>query len=90
VTTIGFIGLGVMGSPMSGHLVAAGHRVTGFDLSADSLSKLVAAGGTAADSVADAVRGADVVITMLPDHPQVEDVVLATAGCWTSRLRGRC
>ena len=80
MTTIGFIGLGIMGSPMSGHLVAAGHAVTGFDLSADSVAKLVAAGGTAAASVADAVRAADVVITMLPNHPQVEDVVLGDGG----------
>ncbi|HWO63055.1 MAG TPA: 2-hydroxy-3-oxopropionate reductase [Umezawaea sp.] len=80
MTTIGFIGLGIMGSPMSGHLVAAGHDVTGFDLNADSVAKLVAAGGTAAASVADAVRGADVVITMLPNHPQVEDVVLGDGG----------
>jgi len=80
VTTIGFIGLGIMGSPMSGHLVAAGHAVTGFDLNADSVAKLVAAGGTAAASVADAVAGADVVITMLPNHPQVEDVVLGDGG----------
>ncbi|HEX6344354.1 2-hydroxy-3-oxopropionate reductase [Umezawaea sp.] len=80
MTTIGFIGLGVMGSPMSGHLVAAGHRVTGFDLDAGSVAKLVEAGGTAATSVADAVSGADVVITMLPNHPQVEDVVLGEGG----------
>ena len=80
MTTIGFIGLGIMGSPMSGHLVAAGHAVTGFDLNADSVAKLVAAGGTAAASVADAVAGADVVITMLPNHPQVEDVVLGDGG----------
>ncbi|MFD9733727.1 2-hydroxy-3-oxopropionate reductase [Umezawaea sp. NPDC059074] len=80
MTTIGFIGLGIMGSPMSGHLVAAGHAVTGFDLSADSVAKLVAAGGTAAASVADAVAGAGVVITMLPNHPQVEDVVLGEGG----------
>ncbi|MCS7482584.1 2-hydroxy-3-oxopropionate reductase [Umezawaea endophytica] len=80
MTTIGFIGLGIMGSPMSGHLVAAGHAVRGFDLNADSVAKLVAAGGTAAGGVADAVAGADVVITMLPDHPQVEDVVLGDGG----------
>ncbi len=73
---IGFIGLGVMGTPMAAHLVAAGHRVTGFDLSRDALDELVAAGGTAAASARDAVRGAEVVITVLPDHPQVEEVVL--------------
>jgi 2-hydroxy-3-oxopropionate reductase len=80
VTTIGFIGLGIMGSPMSAHLVAAGHQVTGYDISADSVAKLVAAGGTAAATAADAVRGADVVITMLPNHPQVEEVVLGAGG----------
>ncbi len=80
MTTIGFIGLGIMGSPMSGHLVAAGHRVTGFDLGADPVAKLVAEGGTAAADIADAVRGSDVVITMLPNHPQVEEVVLGDGG----------
>ena len=80
MTTIGFIGLGIMGSPMSAHLVAAGHQVTGYDISADSVAKLVAAGGTAAATAADAVRGADVVITMLPNHPQVEEVVLGAGG----------
>jgi 2-hydroxy-3-oxopropionate reductase len=76
VSRIGFIGLGIMGSPMSAHLVAAGHRVTGFDLNEDALAKLTAAGGTAAASARDAVEGAEVVITMLPDHPHVEEVVL--------------
>ncbi|XVV02252.1 2-hydroxy-3-oxopropionate reductase [Actinosynnema sp. CA-248983] len=78
MTTIGFIGLGIMGTPMAGHLVAAGHDVTGFDLNPDALAKLTAAGGTAASDVTAAARGADVVITMLPNHPQVEDVVLGT------------
>ncbi|MFE2753317.1 2-hydroxy-3-oxopropionate reductase [Actinosynnema sp. NPDC059335] len=76
--TIGFIGLGVMGTPMAANLVAAGHRVTGFDLDRDALGRLAAAGGTAAASVRDAVEGAEVVITVLPDHPQVEEVVLGT------------
>jgi 2-hydroxy-3-oxopropionate reductase len=75
---IGFIGLGIMGSPMAAHLVAAGHEVTGFDLSVEAVARLVDAGGRAAANVEDAVRDADVVITMLPDHPQVEEVVLGT------------
>ncbi|MEU3271714.1 2-hydroxy-3-oxopropionate reductase [Saccharomonospora sp. NPDC006951] len=79
-STIGFIGLGIMGSPMAGHLAAAGHRVTGYDVAAEALDTLVSDGGTAASSVADAVEGADVVITMLPDHPQVEQVVLGEGG----------
>ncbi|MCP2249312.1 NAD(P)-dependent oxidoreductase [Lentzea aerocolonigenes] len=75
MTRIGFIGLGIMGSPMAAHLVAAGHDVTGFDLSPASLEKLVADGGKAAGSAQEAVSGAEVVITMLPNHPQVEAVV---------------
>ncbi|MEU7477502.1 NAD(P)-binding domain-containing protein [Lentzea sp. NPDC042327] len=75
MTKIGFIGLGIMGSPMAAHLVAAGHDVTGFDLSPASLDKLVADGGKDASSAQEAVSGAEVVITMLPNHPQVEAVV---------------
>ncbi|MDT7724830.1 MAG: 2-hydroxy-3-oxopropionate reductase [Actinomycetota bacterium] len=80
MTKIAFIGLGIMGGPMSGHLVAAGHDVSGFDVSADAVARLVAAGGTGAASVAEATEGADVVITMLPNHPHVEDVVLGASG----------
>ncbi|MET9225159.1 NAD(P)-binding domain-containing protein [Lentzea sp. NPDC003310] len=75
MTRIGFIGLGIMGSPMAAHLVAAGHDVTGFDLSSASLEKLEADGGKAAGSAQEAVSGAEVVITMLPNHPQVEAVI---------------
>ncbi|MBB6352142.1 2-hydroxy-3-oxopropionate reductase [Nonomuraea muscovyensis] len=74
MTTIGFVGLGVMGSPMAANLVAAGHAVTGYDVSAERLDRLADAGGKAAGDVAGAVAGADVVITMLPDSPQVEEV----------------
>ncbi|MDT8912846.1 NAD(P)-binding domain-containing protein [Amycolatopsis sp. PS_44_ISF1] len=77
---LGFIGLGVMGAPMAAHLAAAGHEVSGFDLNAGARAELEAAGGRAAADVADAVAGAEVVITMLPDHPQVEQVVLAPGG----------
>ena len=77
---LGFIGLGVMGAPMAAHLVAAGHDVSGYDVTPAAGEKLRAAGGRAATGVADAVAGADVVITMLPNHPQVEEVVLAAGG----------
>lgn len=62
---IGFIGLGIMGRPMAGHLVKAGHDVTGYDLHEAGF------GGVFASSVAEAVRDAEVVITMLPADPQV-------------------
>ncbi|HEY3465793.1 MAG TPA: 2-hydroxy-3-oxopropionate reductase [Amycolatopsis sp.] len=77
---LGFIGLGVMGAPMAAHLVAAGHDVSGYDVTAAAGEKLAAAGGRAATGVADAVADADVVVTMLPNHPQVEEVVLAAGG----------
>ncbi|EOD70401.1 2-hydroxy-3-oxopropionate reductase [Amycolatopsis vancoresmycina] len=77
---LGFIGLGVMGAPMAAHLVAAGHDVGGYDVHPAAGEKLQAVGGRAASGVADAVAGADVVITMLPNHPQVEAVVLAAGG----------
>ncbi|MFI7700081.1 2-hydroxy-3-oxopropionate reductase [Nonomuraea sp. NPDC049480] len=71
---IGFIGLGIMGSPMAANLLKAGHTVTGYDVSAERVDQLVALGGKGASSVVDAVGGADAVITMLPDSPQVEEV----------------
>lgn len=85
---LGFIGLGVMGAPMAAHLVAAGHDVSGYDVTAAAGEKLESAGGRAATGVADAVAGADVVITMLPNHPHVEEVVLAAGGVLESAEPG--
>ncbi|QMU76025.1 2-hydroxy-3-oxopropionate reductase [Streptacidiphilus sp. PB12-B1b] len=77
---IAFIGLGIMGSPMAANLVRAGHTVTGYNLQQDAIDKLVAAGGRGADSIASAVAGAEVVITMVPADPQVEQAVLGEGG----------
>ncbi|MEQ4723278.1 2-hydroxy-3-oxopropionate reductase [Nonomuraea sp. B19D2] len=71
---IGFVGLGIMGSPMAANLLKAGHVVTGYDVSVERVEQLVALGGKGASSVVEAVGGAAVVITMLPDSPQVEEV----------------
>lgn len=71
---IGFIGLGIMGSPMAVNLVNAGHQVTGFSRRRVSADPLVEAGGTAAATLAEAVADAEVVVTMLPDSPDVEQV----------------
>ncbi len=72
---IAFIGLGNMGLPMAANLLKAGHDVSGFDLSAASLEKHAANGGRAATSVAAAVAGASVVITMLPAGKHVAAVL---------------
>jgi 3-hydroxyisobutyrate dehydrogenase len=63
---IGFIGLGNMGTPMAGNLVKKGHEVKGFDLAAANLDKALARGVKKAGSAADAAKGVDVVVTMLP------------------------
>src|SRR5688572_7764866 len=85
---IGFIGLGNMGLPMAQNLVKAGHSVTGLDVTKAQVDKLVAAGGTAADSVKQAASGADFVISMLPAGAQVRDVYLGKNGAIASASRG--
>ncbi|MFC6878684.1 MULTISPECIES: 2-hydroxy-3-oxopropionate reductase [Actinomadura] len=80
MSRIGFIGLGIMGAPMAAHLVAAGHDVTGYDVVRKGLDALVAAGGTEASGVAEAVADAEVVVTMLPQDEHVEDVFFGAAG----------
>jgi 3-hydroxyisobutyrate dehydrogenase len=71
MSTIAFIGLGNMGGPMAANLVKAGHAVIGSDLSADAVKRLEAVGGKGASSLADAVKNADVVVTMLPSGKEV-------------------
>jgi 2-hydroxy-3-oxopropionate reductase len=77
---IGFIGLGIMGKPMAANLVAAGYEVTVHNRSRGAVDELVEAGAKAADGSAAAAAEADVVITMLPDSPDVEAVVLGEGG----------
>ena len=88
MTTVGFIGLGIMGGPMAEHLIAAGHQVSGFSLGDEWGPRLNAAGGRVAADIADAVADAEVVITMLPNHPEVEAVVLGEKGVLASARPG--
>jgi 3-hydroxyisobutyrate dehydrogenase len=74
MATIAFIGLGNMGGPMAANLVKAGHKVVGFDLVQELLDQAKAGGATIAGSAAEAVKGADVVITMLPAGKHVVSV----------------
>lgn len=80
MTTIAFIGLGIMGKPMALNLQRAGFSVVGYDLHAESTQALVGAGGAAAGSIAEAVRDADVVAVMVPDSPQVREVLAGEGG----------
>jgi 2-hydroxy-3-oxopropionate reductase len=80
MTNIAFIGLGIMGNPMAVHLANAGHVVAGFDRSPERAVALVEAGGRAAESLADAVKGADVICVMVPDSPDVAQVLTGEEG----------
>jgi 2-hydroxy-3-oxopropionate reductase len=75
MTTVGFIGLGIMGGPMAANLVGAGFEVIGYNRSPAKVERLVERGGRGAADVAEAVREADVVATMLPDSPDVRLVL---------------
>lgn len=88
MTTIAFIGLGIMGSPMSVHLANAGYDVVGFAPNPEHAKALVAAGGRAAGSIAEAVKGVDVVAVMVPDSPDVQQVLAGEEGVFANAERG--
>ena len=88
MTTIAFIGLGIMGGPMAGHLIKAGHDVVGYNRSQPAVDRLVANGGRGAASLSEAVTGADVVITMVPDSPDVESAALGPDGIYANAKPG--
>ena len=86
---IGFIGLGRMGQPMVRRLLAAGHRVSAYDLREEAVAAARAGGAAAAAGIADAVDGADVIITMLPDGPAVERAGYAEDGLLAAARPGQ-
>jgi 2-hydroxy-3-oxopropionate reductase len=91
MTQIAFIGLGIMGSPMAVHLAKAGHDVVGYNRTASRAQPLIDAGGRSAGSVAEAVAEAEVIAVMVPDSPDVRDVLAGsgdTAGVFDSAKPG--
>jgi 3-hydroxyisobutyrate dehydrogenase-like beta-hydroxyacid dehydrogenase len=80
VAAVGFIGVGVMGREMVINLLKAGHAVRVFDVRREAAEAMRAHGAGVAKSVAEATREADIAITMLPDTPEVSDVVLGPDG----------
>ena len=88
MSTIGFIGLGNMGLPMAKNLVAAGHGVTGFDLSDDAKAALQEAGGKSADTIAAAVADAEIIVSMLPAGTHVSAVYIGADGVLANAKAG--
>lgn len=77
---LGFVGLGIMGRPMMKNLLKAGHSVVAYTRTASVLDAAVAEGAERGASNKDVGARADVIVTMLPDGPQVEEVVLGANG----------
>jgi 2-hydroxy-3-oxopropionate reductase len=86
--TIGFIGLGVMGKPMAKNLIKAGFSLIGHNRSPAAVDEIVAAGGKTAGSAADVARQSTIVITMVPDTPDVERVLTSPDGVLSALQRG--
>jgi len=85
---VGFIGLGIMGTPMAGHLIKGGHEL--FLYSVPNIpGELIDAGGRACASGEEVARNADVVITMVPDTPHVEDVLFNPQGVAKGLSKGK-
>jgi 2-hydroxy-3-oxopropionate reductase len=80
MSQIGFIGLGIMGRPMSKNLLKAGHSLVVYDVVPAGMNEVTAAGAQAAQSCRDAAARSEIVITMLPDGPEVETAVLGPDG----------
>jgi 2-hydroxy-3-oxopropionate reductase len=87
-TRIAFIGLGIMGAPMAANLVKAGFHVTGYNRSPARAEHLAAAGGHAGRDIAEAVGDAEVVAVMVPDSPDVQQVLAGPGGVFENAPRG--
>lgn len=85
---IAFIGLGIMGKPMSKNLLKAGYELSVYDIAASAVADVAAAGGKPEECAAEAVRGCSVIITMLPNSPQVKDVLLGSGGVVAAAEKG--
>ncbi|MFC1760555.1 2-hydroxy-3-oxopropionate reductase [Planctomycetota bacterium] len=77
---VGFIGLGVMGRPMALNLVKAGYDLTVYDINPEPVAELVGAGAQTGTSNADVAAKTEVIVTMLPNSPEVKEVVLGQNG----------
>lgn len=86
---IGFIGLGIMGKPMSKNLLKAGYKLVVYDIVQEAVKEVVAAGAEAGTSPKDVASKTDIVITMLPNSPHVKTVILGKDGVIEGIQKGK-
>lgn len=86
--SVGFVGLGIMGMPMARNLLRAGHEVVVLDILPAPVEELVADGATTAATPREVAAATDVMITMLPDSPEVEAVYLGPDGVLAAARAG--
>ncbi|HEX78290.1 MAG TPA: NAD(P)-binding domain-containing protein [Dehalococcoidia bacterium] len=85
---LGFIGCGTMGKPMALNLIKAGYSITAYDLNPEPVKELEAAGATASQSPREVAEQANIIITMLPSSPDVEQVLCGPRGILENPQRG--
>jgi 4-hydroxybutyrate dehydrogenase/sulfolactaldehyde 3-reductase len=88
MTAVGFIGLGTMGAPMARNILKGGHSLTVFDLNRAACEALAAEGAAVAATPKAVAAASEVVITMVPDAPDVEKVALGPDGIIHGMRRG--
>jgi 2-hydroxy-3-oxopropionate reductase len=88
MSQIGFIGLGIMGRPMTRNLMKAGYALVVYDVVAPVVDEIVSAGAERGHSCSDVAARTDIVITMLPDGPEVEQAVLGAGGALEGARQG--
>ena len=88
MANIGFIGLGIMGKPMAKNLLKAGHKLVVYDIMPAGADEVVAAGAARGSSPKDVASQTDIVITMVPDGPEVEQAVLGSSGVLEGAKKG--
>lgn len=88
MANLGFIGLGIMGKPMAGHLVKAGHRVYVYDINSAPVQELVAKGAMGCRNSKEVAEKSEIIIIMVPDTPDVEQVLFGPAGVTEGLKKG--
>jgi 2-hydroxy-3-oxopropionate reductase len=86
---IGFIGVGIMGGPMARNLLKVGYEVIAFDVDAGALRRIVEDGARDGCSIRGVTESSDIVLTMLPNSPEVESAILGNAGVLESAKSGQ-